>query len=129
LKDANILILVYDKTRKETFDNIYYWYNTIKDIGKNDSIIGVVGTHLDLFEDRKVEKKIVQKFADSIGAKFIEISVGGSIGSFNIMINEFVKDYIIIYDNKDNKNQNNNIVPEKYIREFIKNTLYKFYKY
>ena len=105
LEVSNIFILVYDITRKDTFYNIYLWNDEIKDM-EEDAIIGFVGTHLDLFGKREVETKFAENFADSIGAKFIEK-----------------------YGNKNKKNRNNNIFPKKPLKEFIKNSLLKFYKY
>ena len=45
------------------------------------------------------------------------------------MLKELTKDYIKKYMRKDNENQDNNIAPKKYLREFTKNTLLKYYKY
>ena len=121
IKNSYFFILVYDITSKESFDNIYYWYNEIQDLGI-DAIIGVVGTYLDLFEERKVDTEIGKKFADSIGAKFIEVSAKLDIEPFNIMLIELTKNYIKKYGNKDNRNQHRKF-------EFTKNTLLKYYKY
>lgn len=115
-KDSNFFILVYDITKKNTFDNIYYWYNEIQDLRK-DAIIGVVGTHSDYFLIQEVKTEIAKKYADSIEAKFIEVSARVNKEPFNIKLIELAKDYIEKYGNKNNENQ------------FIKYTLLKFYKY
>ena len=127
-KKSNFFILVYDIRCKESFDNIHYWYNEIHDSGK-DPIIGVVGTHLDLYKERKVDTEIAKKFADSIGAKFIEVSAKEDIEPFNIMLKELTNNYNKKYGSKDKEKKDNNIVPKKYLREFTKNTLLKYYKY
>ena len=127
-KYSNFFILVYDITYQSTFKNIHYWYNEIKASGK-DAIIGVVGTHLDLYTERKVDTEIAKKFADSIGAKFIEVSAKEDIEPFNIMLKELTNNYNKKYGSKDKEKKDNNIVPKKYLREFTKNTLLKYYKY
>ena len=126
LKNSNFFILVYDITEKDTYNGICYWYDEILATGK-DAIIGVVGTKSDLYKYQTVDTKIAKKFADTIGAKFIEVSAKENIEPFNIMLKELTKDYIKKYMRKDNENQDNN--SQKSLKEFTKNTLLKFYKY
>ena len=127
-KNSNFFILVYDITRKDTFDNIYFWYDEIRATGK-DAIIGVVGTKSDLFIYQEVETEVAEKFAYSIGAKFIEVSAKIDIEPFNKMLIELTKDYIKKYVDKNNESDDNNIVPKRPLKEFTKNTLLKFCKY
>jgi len=130
LNKSNFFILVYDITKKDTFDNIYFWYDEIWATGK-DAIIGVVGTKSDLFIYQEVETEVAEKFADYIGAKFIEVSAKIDIEPFNKMLIELTKDYIKKYGDKNNESQDNYIVLKNSLNEFKFNkyTLLKFYKY
>ena len=51
-KDAAIVILVYDITRRDSFDNIKnVWYQEVKENGAKDIILGIAGNKSDLYED------------------------------------------------------------------------------
>ncbi len=113
LKQSNFFILVYNITSKVTFENIKYWYDEIKNSGKENPIIGIVGTHLDLFLQEEVGFEIAENFANSIGAKFTVISASKDIEPFNKMLKELTIDYI----EYEKKNRN------------FKNTLLKYYNY
>ena len=58
-KDAAVCILVYDITRKESFDNLKnYWYNQLKENSDKNIIIGVAGNKSDLYESEQVKERI-----------------------------------------------------------------------
>ena len=73
--NSKIVIFVYDITSKESFDELNYWVNDIKNALGDDGIIkGVVGNKRDLFEQQKIKDTEAEAFADSINAKFLTIS-------------------------------------------------------
>ena len=68
---AKIAILVYDITRKETFDNLKNeWYKQIKEHGDEDVILGIAGNKCDLYDEEAVSEQEARDFAKSIGAVF-----------------------------------------------------------
>ena len=68
---AKIAILVYDITRKETFDNLKNeWYKQIKEHGDEDVILGIAGNKSDLYDEEAVSEQEARDFAKSIGAVF-----------------------------------------------------------
>ena len=70
-KDAAIAILVYDITRKESFDEMKnYWYNQLKNFSGKNIIIGIAGNKSDLFDKEAVSEEEARKFASEIGAIF-----------------------------------------------------------
>ena len=70
-QDAKIVILVYDTTRKVSYDNmINTWYNDLKENGEPNVIIGIVGSKSDLYEEEAVPEYEARNFAESIGAIF-----------------------------------------------------------
>ena len=79
--NAAIGILVYDITRRESFDAIKdYWYEELKSSGEENMIFGVAGNKCDLFQQEKVSEEEGKKFAQSIGAVFQLTSCKESIG-------------------------------------------------
>ena len=81
-------ILVYDTTRKESYDNIKnWWYKDIKEHGDPDIVIGIAGNKSDLYEDEEVPEQEAREFAESIGAVFSLTSAQNNSG-----IDELFKD-------------------------------------
>ena len=74
-QDAYICVMVYDITKKKTFENIKdYWYNAVKDGGPSGIIFHVAGNKIDLFEEEEVDRKEVQNYCESIDCDFSFIS-------------------------------------------------------
>ena len=50
-QNSNIVVIVYDITTKESFDDIKtFWYNDIKEKAEKYEVIGIVGKKYDLFD-------------------------------------------------------------------------------
>ena len=80
-KDAKVAILVYDITKRKSFEEIKnYWYNQIKECAPENIIIGVAANKSDLFEEEKVSYEEGKKFANEIGAIFRLTSAYKSTG-------------------------------------------------
>ncbi len=80
-KDAKAAILVYDITRKSSFDEIKnYWYNQLKDFAPKNIIIAIAGNKCDLFDDENVSESEARSFANQIGAIFRLTSVVRNVG-------------------------------------------------
>ena len=80
-KDAAVAILVYDITRRESFDNIVnYWYGQLKENGEKNIVIGIAGNKCDLYEKEKVAESEAKEFADKIGAIFELTSAANNTG-------------------------------------------------
>ena len=74
-KEASAAILVYDITRKNSFDEIKnYWIKQEKEKPPNNVIIAVVANKIDLFENEEVEEKVARDFANNEGALFMMTS-------------------------------------------------------
>ena len=78
VKNAKIIILVYDITSFKTFQSLNYWHNfIIKELGPN-VILGLAGNKTDLIFDDNYEEEVTpeqgKKYADKIGASFACIS-------------------------------------------------------
>ena len=74
-KDAYIIILVYDITKKSTFQEIKdVWYPNVKQNGEKYSVLAVVGNKSDLYEEEEVTENEAKEYAKEIGAIFMLVS-------------------------------------------------------
>jgi small GTP-binding protein len=105
MKDSNIVIFVYDITKRETFESLNYWKKIIEEILGNDITLGVVGNKIDLYFDEKVKEEEGQEYANSIGAKFKLTSAKNSPKEVSAFIEEMLEEYLArnksINDRKD----------------------------
>ena len=93
LKGAQIVIMVYDITKRDTFDEIKnYWYNNVKSIIAKDTVLGIAGNKSDLYENEQVSKEEGQQYAQEIKAVFKE-TTATTFESINELINELVQKY------------------------------------
>uniref|UniRef100_A0A0E0DEQ5 GST N-terminal domain-containing protein n=1 Tax=Oryza meridionalis TaxID=40149 RepID=A0A0E0DEQ5_9ORYZ len=78
-RGAHGIIIVYDITDMESFNNVKEWMSEI-DKYANDSVCKLlVGNKCDLAESRVVETAVAQAYADEIGIPFLETSAKDSI--------------------------------------------------
>ena len=95
-KDAFIVILVYDITREETFNNLKnIWMEELNKNGEEKPILAVVGNKIDQYEEEAtVNEEDARKFAESNNAVFQQVSAktGSNIEIlFNLLIDEYYK--------------------------------------
>ena len=70
-KDATAAILVYDITRKKSFDEIKnYWYKQLLECAPSDIVVGLAGNKADLFDREQVSEEEAKEFAKEIKATF-----------------------------------------------------------
>ena len=69
-KDATIAILVYDITRKQSFEEWKnYWYDQLKTCGEKN-VVGIAGNKCDKFDEEEVSETEAKEFASSVDAVF-----------------------------------------------------------
>ena len=79
--NASIGILVYDISRKASFESIRdYWYEQLKTFGEEKMIFDVVGNKTDLFQREEVPENEARNFAKSINAGFHLVSCKDCVG-------------------------------------------------
>ena len=87
-KDAAVCILVYDVTRKESFQSLKdYWYSQLKENGEPDIVIGVAGNKSDLYENEEVKEDEAREWAKEIGAVFELTSAQNNTGINDLFLN------------------------------------------
>lgn len=112
IKDSQIVVFVYDVTKKKTFDELPFWVNYAKELLGDHAVFGLAGNKVDLFDqiqneenedndndieenEEKNDHKLVdveegQKFADEIGALFKETSAKENAIGFQEFINQLI---------------------------------------
>ena len=107
-KDANAAILIYDITRKNSYDELKnYWYEQIKENSSENIILVIAGNKADLIENEEVDEEESREFAKSIGAIFINCSAKNTYGIEDIFI-EIGKKYTGSENIKIKADDNNN---------------------
>ncbi|XP_021801197.1 ras-related protein RABA6a-like [Prunus avium] len=67
-------ILVYDITRKISFENVSKWLRELREYGNSDMVIVLAGNKLDLSHSREVSEEEGKIFAETEGLCFMETS-------------------------------------------------------
>lgn len=73
-KGSHGIVLVYDITDKESFNNINNWVSEVKKNAGSGVVMLLVGNKSDLESDRVVTSKEGQDFANMLGINFLETS-------------------------------------------------------
>lgn len=68
------MILVFDYTRKETFEKLSFWKEEIDNFGEQNIITVLVGNKIDLVDKFQVTDDDAKKFADKNKYYFIKTS-------------------------------------------------------
>ena len=110
VKDSDIIILVYDITKRDTFESLKYWKQIVEEILGPDLILGVVGNKNDLYLEEKVSEIEGKEYADSIGAKFKLTSAKNNPKEFSDFIEEMLDEYLKKGKKNDNNYRNDSIL-------------------
>ena len=95
-KGSKGAFVVYDITKKDTFDSVDKWIHDLKSTGDPKMTIMIIGNKLDLEHKREVLKEQGEEKARSFGCAFLETSAfsGDNIEKgFEMMISEIFKKY------------------------------------
>ena len=92
-KDAFIICLVYDITKKETFEDIKnIWYPDLQKYGEQYTVIALIGNKMDLYTNEEVSTIEAENYAKEIGAIFQLVSAKNGRG-----IDEIFEQLVIAY--------------------------------
>ena len=93
-KDALICILVYDITKKKTFEAIQsYWHMAVSENGIKGIIFAVAGNKSDLYEEEEVTEEEAKEYSNYINASFKLVSAKDN-SSINEFFNELTSKFI-----------------------------------
>ena len=92
-KDANAAVLVYDITRKDSFEELQnYWAEQIKESSPSNIILAVAANKSDLFNKEAVDEDEARKFAESLGAIYAS-TTATTVESINDLFIQIAKKY------------------------------------
>jgi small GTP-binding protein len=93
MKGAKIVIFVYDITRKETFEQLDFWFENTKEVLGNKPILGIVGNKSDLYIKEDVKEEVAEEYAKKKGVPF-RLTSAKTPKNFSDFLEELVKKYI-----------------------------------
>ena len=125
-KGADCVFLCFDISNRSTFLGLESWLNNVKKLCKENVLIYLVGTKLDLIKDRQVEDDDIQKFIRSNNIPYYEVS---SKKCNQKELHDMLFSYVIkdIY-NRDNEIIKNGSYREKVVLNKTRNIINKFNK-
>ena len=84
-KDASIVILVFDITRKDTFEEIRdFWVKQVKENSNEDIIISLVGNKEDNYEYEDIDNNNIELFVNQINCLYKRVSAKSGFGIENL---------------------------------------------
>ena len=107
LKGANIVLMVYDITNQDSFNELkQFWIERVNDNTKN-IILGIIANKSDLYENEVVSINDGKKFANECNGFFFEVSAKNYDNTrqmFIFAINKYLDSYGFEKNNNDNQN-------------------------
>jgi Ras-related protein Rab-22 len=85
-KDASAAILVYDCTRKESFEAIDYWVKELTSHGQKGVVLAIAGNKSDLEEKEEIQPSTGLAYAEKIHAIFLPTSAKYDYGIKDIFV-------------------------------------------
>ena len=123
-KNSSCAILVYDITKKQTFDELKnYWIGQIKESAPKDIMLAIVGNKEDLLDKEQVDENEARDFAKENNALFFSTSAKNS-DAINQLFIDIGKKYAGWNSNAKielNKEKNDNENKKNKINEEINN--------
>ena len=102
MKESKIVIIVFSIDSRQSFDQIDFWLNYIKEILGNDNyIIGLVGNKSDLFLNQQISEKEMNKKVEELQVKFKITSAAIDKVGFKEFLEDLLKEYINKYSPQD----------------------------
>ena len=106
-KGSHGIILIYDVTNLQTFENVKNWVNQIREEAANNVVIYIAANKIDMEAERKVSKQEGESLAQELGFPFMETSAKSGI-NINETFEDLVERIDKVYGNipqKPNKNK------------------------
>ena len=118
LRNAKIILIVYSIDNRNSFNEINYWINSVKEnLGDDKYIMALVANKSDLYDSQEVEKEEGQEAAKNYGIEFLSTSALNDRKRFQEFVNELIKKYIEKYiqteQNANNSGNKNIIINDK----------------
>ena len=93
MKDAKVIIFVYDITNVKSFQELNFWFEATKEIVNDDTVIGIAGNKCDLFLKEKVKEEEGKQLAEKFGYEFAQTTATSPL-AFCQFLEKLVKMYV-----------------------------------
>jgi len=107
-KGANGIILIYDVTSIQTYENVKNWISQIREEASPNVIIYIAGNKIDLEEERKIKTEEGQKLAEELGLPFFETSAKTGV-NINESFEDLVEKIDVVYSKLEEKTGGNKV--------------------
>ena len=94
IQDSKIVIFVYDITNNDSFKEIDYWVESVKEQLGDVPILGLIANKKDLFMKEQVDEDTGRSKAEEIGARFKLTSAKTERTTINAYMKELLEAYI-----------------------------------
>lgn len=84
-KGAKVALCVFDLNNEKSFEALGAWVKGIKENASDECILVIVGNKDDL-DDHLISRENGDKFAESVGAKYFQISAMSGSGLLNVLV-------------------------------------------
>ena len=111
-KGSHGIILIYDVTNIQTFENVKSWVNQIREEASTNVIIYIAANKIDIEEERKVTKEEGEKLAQELGFPFMETSAKSGI-NINETFDDLVERIDKVYGHAPQKPSKNKLYKAK----------------
>jgi small GTP-binding protein len=102
-KNSQIVIFVYDITKRTTFKGLQFWLKEVNDNLPEETVKGICGNKSDLFTQEEVTRKELEEYAGRLNAQMTYTSAKEDIASFNELLTALVKEYLGTNDEQKSK--------------------------
>jgi len=113
LRNAKIILIVYSIDNRNSFNEINYWINSVKEnLGDDKYIMALVANKSDLYEKQIVDDEEGESIAKKYGIDFLTTSALNERKKFQVFLKKLIANYIdkyIIAGKNTNTKGNKNI--------------------
>lgn len=109
-------MLIYDITRRTTFENIKKWLFELREFANPDTVVVLVGNKSDLRHSREVEEEEGKSLAESEGLCFLETSALENVNveeAFLVMIKRIHE--VVTQRNASDNNKSNGVATTDHV--------------
>ena len=111
-KGSHGIILIYDVTNLQTFENVKTWVSQIREEASNNVVIYIAANKIDMEAERKVTKEEGEKLAQELEFPFVETSAKSGI-NINETFDDLVERIDKVYGNTPQKSGKNKLYKAK----------------
>lgn len=117
-RNSSLAIIAYSIDNENSYHNIESWLNEIKAQANPETKIFLIGTKVDLDNERKIPTSVAQKFAeDNKFDYFIETSAKTGFNATNVFVQAAKTLYKFQLEYKDRASRVGSIIPTPYHQE------------